>query len=476
MTRRIRRWNELPVALPEVVPARTAANNAEIRRGPAPPIDYAAMERLLAIDGLRSNQHDTSVKAHDTFMAGVRSLIGTAELPSQARLKQARRTERAIQARKAQFGARPREGAGSAELEPAPGASSGIQAVARAKKAAYDRLLQGGGATAGSGPTVPAPAGETPRGKVSRLLCMPQILRGPHEVDFLAAWVANSAGARQLRFSCGAVTRAMMETCRGEVYPRGGAPVPGDFVEGLFALVVGGRVSAEAVDGTAVRLGHGDVFGAGRRPVRSVVATQPSLVVFFGREMCEQVEARVAAAELQRRADALSEVTALRHASRAARNHFLDALEWLQIAAGARVTDIGRPAPYLGFVVKGTLEARVPAPGKARRDRVVIGAVGPGGYFGERRGLAADAQEPEPFSLTAGAAGATILVLRPERRDRLDAALAARLATQRNPNGLDRVSDDRVLQLYMEQRTQAEWQKLRQVVKADARHTRLHGC
>ena len=107
--------------------------------------------------------------------------------------------------------------------------------------------------------------------------------------------------------------------------------------------------------------------------------------------------------------------------------------------------------------------------------RVVVGTLRPGHYFGERSGVLPGSGEPvaEKFSVVAGPAGATLLVLDSDSSACLDAFLAARFLDE-NPHGFNTMSHQEVVDAYMSFTEKEEHFKLRQQVKADARYRRQY--
>lgn len=354
MEKGLKNWSDLGVKprLPAIdgqrSPKRTPAGPSE-----AVVIDYEALARLNSIRGLRGDSYDTSIRAHDTFVAQVGTMIKQPSSPWEQRLQRSKQLSRRI--------------------------------------SKFRRDAHSEAAAAGYGKRVKE---SNRRRSMNAVISSRPFERSPDDVAQLSAWLAD-------RFAlCAGLPRAalhaVVETAWHESYEEPGLALAGDYVDELTGLVLRGSVSVALGDegsssGDAERttVSTNQAFGSAEAPCRDILTDGPTTVLLFNRKVMDTALAEITAADCEAKFNVLSKVPELMQWAPSALRDVGPLFRWATQKAGDLFVAEGRRASSFAIIASGRcgiyrdVDAGPSAGGKRRIQRVHVGSLGPGGCLGE---------------------------------------------------------------------------------------------
>eukprot|EP00038_Savillea_parva_P025281 m.47013 g.47013 ORF g.47013 m.47013 type:complete len:507 (+) comp6832_c0_seq1:329-1849(+) len=494
--RSIRTWSELAVTprLPLLPPTRrgqpgsgsmqlalvqqgSSSLTAPASAGPqqranAVAIDYAALSKLNSIDGLRGDVYDTSIEAHDKFIARVSMLLKQPRSPWQERLSRAKHHTAAIE---------------------------------RHRRVAHEEAIAAGYGHAAAEPEV--------RRSIHAIITCRPFERTSDEVSRLVTWIHDRYPS--MRSLPRSALQTVAETAWHESYDEAGLAFAGDFESELTGLVLRGTVKVAPVghadkawrNTPKQEVSSGGAFGAGHLACTGAVTAGSAAVLIFSRVILNAKLDKIAERGNNIKFNVLKHVPALTRWTASALRDVCPLFTWHALKAGETFLTEGKPASYFGIVASGQcgvyrdVMPSGTATGRRKTVRVLVGTVGKGASFGEvsvlgvlpkaSRRLSQRQASTDPRSSGVGGSedrlkppttstprmltepctvkaldAVKFLVVDAATARQLDPLLVMQLCGKTS-HGFDRLSPEELAQLQAAQESQVKWAQLKQDIWHD---------
>jgi CRP-like cAMP-binding protein len=313
-------------------------------------IDYGRLAELNAIKGLRGEVYDTSIVAHDKFVANVSTMLKQPEAPSQQRLERARQQSHKVEKSR-------------------QSAKAAAAAVGYGKKVTkWDK-----------------------RRPIQAIVSSRPFERSSGDVEQLAGWLIERIPA--FRELPRLVVQAVVETAWQERYEEPGLALAGDYITELTGVILKGTLSVNEEGGSSTggprEVCTNEAFGAGYIACSSVLTAGSATLLVFNRSVMDNMLASIAAADCESKFTALSRVPELMKWAPSALRDVAPAFRWITLKPGEIFLSEGRRATNFGVIAVGQcavfrdMEGGQIAGGKRRVQRILVGTLGVGAYFGE---------------------------------------------------------------------------------------------